>query len=150
MIESAYMKEKFQLMDAPRIARLLLDSLPKDSDRTTVVALKGDLGVGKTSLAQAIGHKLGITEPMASPTFVLMKRYIASGNPYTSLIHIEAYRIEDEVELLPIHFKELLDESRTLMVVEWPENIKGALSGKNIHYFQLSHLDGDERLIESL
>lgn len=141
------MQEQFRLFDIPRIARLLLEDLRPDSNRATIVALSGELGAGKTALTQAIGAKLGVTESMVSPTFVLMKQYQTPAGPFLTVIHIDAYRIESEEELAPIHFEELTKQGNTLIIIEWPERIAGALAGKPILHYKLSYGEGDERMI---
>ena len=40
-----------------------------------VVVLTGDLGTGKTVLAQGIAAELGVDEPVVSPTFTLLREY---------------------------------------------------------------------------
>ncbi len=144
------MQKQFLLFDTPRIARLVLEGLQPTADRATILTLSGELGAGKTALTQAIGKKLGVTQGIVSPTFVIMKQYQTPGGPFTSLIHIDAYRIEDEKELLPIRFEELTKQGNTLIIIEWPERITGALHGKQVIGYRLSHLEGDERLIESV
>ena len=56
-------------------ARDFIRALTPLSNQATVVGLYGDLGSGKTTFTQAIGRALGITDPMQSPTFVLIKQY---------------------------------------------------------------------------
>lgn len=144
------MKQQFLLFDTPRIARLILEGLKPSPEHATILSLSGELGAGKTALTQAIGKKLGVTQGIVSPTFVVMKQYHTPGGLFTSLIHIDAYRIEDEKELLPIRFEELTHQGDTLIIIEWPERIAGALRGKQVTGYKLSHLEGDERLIESV
>ncbi|HSE56827.1 MAG TPA: tRNA (adenosine(37)-N6)-threonylcarbamoyltransferase complex ATPase subunit type 1 TsaE [Candidatus Paceibacterota bacterium] len=144
------MQERFTLFDIPRIARQLLTVLRPVEDRATILALSGELGAGKTALAQAIGAALGVAEQMVSPTFVLMKQYQTPAGPFTTIIHIDAYRIENEAELLPIHFEALTQQGNTLIIIEWPEHIAAALAGRVVFRYTLSHLESDERMIEQL
>ena len=55
-----------------------------------VVALAGDLGAGKTTLARAILTALGLTGPMPSPTFTLVQTYEA---PHLAVHHYDLYRL---------------------------------------------------------
>ncbi|MFM7793931.1 MAG: tRNA (adenosine(37)-N6)-threonylcarbamoyltransferase complex ATPase subunit type 1 TsaE, partial [Microcystis panniformis] len=41
----------------------------------TIILLEGNLGSGKTTFMQAFGHALGISTPIASPTFTLIDEY---------------------------------------------------------------------------
>jgi tRNA threonylcarbamoyladenosine biosynthesis protein TsaE len=93
-----------------------------------LILLKGDLGAGKTALTKALARVLHIDNTVNSPTFVLMKTYaIPQHTRFTKLVHIDAYRIEEEDELRPLRFEELLRDPHNLIVVEWPERIEDAL-----------------------
>jgi len=92
-------------------------------DYATVVALSGDLGAGKTAFTQAIAKLVGIQESVASPTFVVQKNYKIKYPPFESLVHIDAYRIEDGSELTVIGFKETLLNKEKIIFIEWPEKI---------------------------
>lgn len=82
-----------------------------------VVALKGDLGTGKTTLAQAICAGYGVEEPVTSPTYALVHRYAASRSP---VYHIDLYRLENEAQLTNIGWDDVV-RSEALVLVEWPE-----------------------------
>ncbi|MDR2200836.1 MAG: tRNA (adenosine(37)-N6)-threonylcarbamoyltransferase complex ATPase subunit type 1 TsaE [Puniceicoccales bacterium] len=84
----------------------------KDGD---VVALYGDLGVGKTTFTRGIVRALAIDERITSPTFTILMRY--SG--IMDLIHIDAYRL-GEGEYLGIW--DYLQRP-SIIVVEWPQRL---------------------------
>lgn len=88
-----------------------------------VVTLQGDLGAGKTTFTQTLARTLGVTEPVTSPTFVIMKGYELIDQPFDSLVHIDAYRLESSAELAVLGYVELLNTPRTLIVIEWPERV---------------------------
>lgn len=92
-----------------------------------VLALHGDLGAGKTTFTQVLGRCLGVTEDMTSPTFIIMKDYKTTDETFPCLVHMDAYRIDDENELGPLQFSEILATPHTLVVVEWAKRIRGAL-----------------------
>ncbi len=81
------------LEETKEIARLFLDSI-EPINTGTVVALKGDLGSGKTTFTQAVGELLGIKENITSPTFVIEKIYPIAYEGYKNFIHIDAYRLQ--------------------------------------------------------
>ncbi len=97
------------------------------------IALSGDLGAGKTTLVQAIARELGVTETVTSPTFVVMKQYAVSGSRFKTLVHIDAYRIEDEAELDVLHIRDLLADRANLVIVEWPEKVPTYTNDSTIH-----------------
>ncbi len=102
-------------------------------ESAAVVALHGELGAGKTTFVQMLAKAIGITEPITSPTFVVMKYYPLESiqNGIEQLVHIDAYRIENDNEMTPLHFDELLKTPGVLMCIEWAEKIKNLLP-KNI------------------
>ena len=108
------------------IAESFLGSVSR-GERATVVALKGDLGAGKTAFAQSVGRILGIEEGIRSPTFVIEKIYSIDWSGFKNLIHVDAYRLEKESELLHLGWEEIVKEPENLVLVEWPENVLGII-----------------------
>ena len=86
-------------------------------------ALYGDLGVGKTVFAQGFGAGLGITEPLASPTFTILKEYDEGRLP---LYNFDVYRIEDPDEMDEIGYYDKLDGDGVCLI-EWPSQIEEIL-----------------------
>jgi tRNA threonylcarbamoyladenosine biosynthesis protein TsaE len=82
-----------------------------------IIARAGDLGAGKTTLAQAICAGYGVTEGVTSPTFALVHRYDA---PQSPVYHLDLYRIERPSDLVNIGWDEIA-MSHALVIVEWPE-----------------------------
>src|SRR5688500_722545 len=87
-----------------------------------VVALFGDLGAGKTTLARGILAGLGHDGEVASPTFPIVIPYETLALP---VWHVDLYRIEDPRELEELALEEALHESA--LIVEWPERMEQAL-----------------------
>lgn len=81
-----------------------------------IILLEGDLGAGKTALAQGIGHGLGVSAMINSPTFTLIKEYRGRLPFY----HFDLYRVEDANETADLGIDEYL-EDEGVCVVEWPE-----------------------------
>ena len=88
-----------------------------------VYALSGDLGVGKTVFAQGFAEGLGITGPVASPTFTIVQSYSRGRLPF---YHMDVYRLEDEDELEAIGGSEMLDGDGVCLV-EWGSRVEGLL-----------------------
>ncbi len=141
------MKRLFRTTEVGAIAQELLASVPRYEDRASIVALSGPLGAGKTTLTQALAHALGVAERVVSPTFVVAKWYETTHRDFDTLVHIDAYRIEDESELVPLGFSTLVQQANTLIVIEWPEKIPVALSSLPVFLCTLSH-EGEERSIQ--
>lgn len=83
-----------------------------------LVVLTGDLGAGKTTLAQGLGEGLGVRGPITSPTFVIARVHpsLSGGAP---LVHVDAYRLNSLDELDDLDLDASVEESVT--VVEWGE-----------------------------
>jgi tRNA threonylcarbamoyladenosine biosynthesis protein TsaE len=82
-----------------------------------VVALQGELGTGKTTLAQAICAGYGVTEPVTSPTYALVHRY---ESPRSPVYHVDLYRLDNPSQLTNLGWDDIV-ASGALMLVEWPE-----------------------------
>ncbi len=131
--------------DVPLFAQAMLQAA-KDAQKegATVIALHGDLGAGKTTFVQSLAHTLGVTEHVTSPTFTIMKGYETTDEVFQNLIHMDAYRIDDESELTPLRFSEILATPQTLFCIEWAEKIVGALPA-NIMHITLQVVDENTR-----
>ena len=93
------------------------------SSRAVVLTLSGPLGAGKTTFVQYLAAVLGVSSVVTSPTFVLRSDYTADDSIFTSLCHIDAYRMEKPDEILTVGWQDILPSSHTLIVVEWPERV---------------------------
>ena len=117
----------------------------KAINQATVISLSGDLGAGKTTLVQFLAKSLGVTEVVTSPTFTIMKGYeLPTDQSFKRLIHMDAYRIDDLVELAPLRFNEMLAMPKTLFCIEWAEKISQALP-ESVIKIQINHIKGEER-----
>jgi len=94
-----------------------------------VVALRGDLGAGKTCLVQGLARALGIDAAVCSPTFTLVNEY--RGRDGGRLVHIDLYRLAGPDDLDAIGWDDYLD-SGDAMAVEWPERAGGELPPRAI------------------
>jgi tRNA threonylcarbamoyladenosine biosynthesis protein TsaE len=78
--------------------------------------LMGEMGSGKSVLARGLGRALGVSGPMASPTFTLMQPYPAR----IPLYHFDLYRLEDYDEFEAAGLHEFIGGDGVALV-EWPE-----------------------------
>ena len=95
-----------------------------------LVVLTGDLGAGKTTLAQGIGDGLGVRGPVTSPTFVIARVHPSErGGP--ALVHVDAYRLGSIAEVDDLDLDASLEDSIT--VVEWGEGLVDELASDRLH-----------------
>jgi tRNA threonylcarbamoyladenosine biosynthesis protein TsaE len=92
-----------------------------------VVLLVGDLGSGKTVFAQGFAAALGVTGPVTSPTFALVRHYrCGPTSPVGTLIHADVYRTGSLAEITDLALAELVEED-AVALVEWGDLAAPAL-----------------------
>lgn len=92
-----------------------------------VVALFGELGAGKTTLARGILAGLGHDDEVASPTFPIVIPYETLAVP---VWHVDLYRIEDPAEIEELALAEALQDGALLL--EWPERMGDSLWARSL------------------
>tara|TARA_B100000768_G_scaffold175026_1_gene185980 strand:+ start:764 stop:1261 length:498 start_codon:yes stop_codon:yes gene_type:complete len=117
--------EAYALKDLDDVARQLLMKLPDNG----VIALHGEMGVGKTTLVKTLCRMLGVVDEVSSPTYGLVNVYEMPGNDQISsrtIHHIDLYRLKDEEEAQEAGVFDAF-EQQGITFVEWPERISQAL-----------------------
>ncbi|MCR4284071.1 MAG: tRNA (adenosine(37)-N6)-threonylcarbamoyltransferase complex ATPase subunit type 1 TsaE [Parcubacteria group bacterium] len=124
------------LKETQSLASDLAKEIMKESgDKAKVIGLIGDLGAGKTTFTQAFAETLGVKEKVSSPTFVIEKIYKipklrkcdVRRKQFEHLIHIDAYRIEDNREIIHLGWKEIIDNPKNIILVEWADKVEEIL-----------------------
>ena len=87
---------------------------------SSVYTLTGDLGVGKTVFTQGFAAGLGITEPVDSPTFTIIKEYDDGRLP---LYHFDVYRIGDVSEMDELGYEDYF-YGDGVTLIEWANLIE--------------------------
>jgi len=106
-----------------------------------VVLLSGELGAGKTVLAQGIGRGLDVTDPVKSSSFVIMNEYAGRARLY----HADLYRLEDPGQVAELALDELAADG--VLVVEWPERAPAELPDEHL-LLRLAYDGARGRVIE--
>ena len=136
----------FKIKELPDISRGILASLEKGA-AATVVALSGELGAGKTAFSQAFAKELGVSDSVVSPTFVIMKSYETKHEHYKRLVHIDAYRLNSHEELMKLGWAEIVADPETIVLIEWPEQVAGAIPAY-AQKVRLTHVSDTERRMQ--
>lgn len=143
------MKEVFKIENEERLKEVLVDIVknitPKEGG-ATVLGFVGELGAGKTTSAQLLGRYFGVVSTMQSPTFVIERVYPITWNGFSTLAHLDMYRLTDG-DLPSVKLHERLADNTTLMIIEWADMIKNSLP-KDTHWITLTRIEGDVRELE--
>ena len=93
-----------------------------------IFALHGDLGAGKTCFVQGLGSAWGVSEPVCSPTYVLVHEYDGEW----PLMHIDLYRLNGPDDVLALGWDEMM-ESGAVIAVEWADRADGLFPPETVH-----------------
>ena len=107
-----------------------------------VICLEGNLGAGKTCLAQGIGRGWGATDDLTSPTFTLVHE-LRRARDKACLYHVDLYRIEKEAEAWMLGLTDLMDSTASVLI-EWPERAPSLLPPGRL-WIRLDYLDDTRR-----
>jgi tRNA threonylcarbamoyladenosine biosynthesis protein TsaE len=120
--------------------RTIVVELIKTLKPGTIITLSGKLGAGKTTLVQALAHALHISKTPQSPTFALLHAYSLpeSVHGITRLIHVDAYRIDDEKDLFALDLDTELSDEQSILVIEWPEKIPNWIQQHNSQVIKIN------------
>jgi tRNA threonylcarbamoyladenosine biosynthesis protein TsaE len=138
-------------------ARLILEALSANESMTRrlgaalgrwlragdVVAVQGPLGAGKTRFIQGLAEGLRVTDPVQSPSFVLIQAYpLLSGSRF---YHVDLYRLSEPGEAWALGLWDLLEEP-AVIAIEWPERAAGLIPEPHLHVI-LSPLEDSGRQV---
>ena len=124
--------------DTEQIGALIAEKLCGNE----VIALFGGLGMGKTAFTRGLCRGLGVNDGVSSPTFALVNEYHGKYKIY----HFDMYRVTSWEDLYSTGFFDYLDNG--VLVIEWSENIEGALPENAIRINISKGESDDERTFE--
>lgn len=115
------MAEQF-ITHSPEETGALAQRLAQDLQGGEVIAFTGGMGAGKTAFTRGLVLGLGAGDVASSPTFALVNEYVGR----LTVEHFDMYRVDGWDDLYSTGFFDYLDTD-CVLVVEWSENIEGAL-----------------------
>ncbi len=117
---------------SPEATRRIGAQLAEKLERGSVVAVRGDLGAGKTCIIQGVCQALAVRDYVTSPTFILINEYrgVLRGEPI-DVHHIDLYRLRSVAELEDLGIDEYL-YGRGICLIEWPELAAGLLPRRHL------------------
>ena len=108
---------------SPLETEALGEAWGRSAETGLVIALRGDLGAGKTQLVKGLARGLGITERPHSPTFALVNIYTGGR---LDLFHLDLYRLESRAQFVTAGLEEYLNPAG-IAVIEWAERWFGTV-----------------------
>lgn len=133
---------KIYTSSSPEMTLEIAESFSQELNGGEIIAFKGDLGMGKTCFTRGIAKGLGYKGEVNSPTFSVMNEYKGGR---LDIFHFDMYRISSWEDLDAVGFFDYSSGSG-VTVVEWSENIEGALNGEIITV-NIERLDNTKRKI---
>ena len=115
------------------------EDLGRSLNPPALITLEGELGTGKTTLAQAICKGVGVREDVTSPTFALVNEYHAER---ATVFHLDLYRLRGPDDLTNLAWDDIIN-SAAIVLVEWPERAGDRMPGDAVK-IRLEHIAGDD------
>lgn len=99
----------------------LANALERDGVRRAFIAMRGEMGVGKTAFTRGFAAHFGICG-VKSPTYTVVNEYAGK----CRIFHFDMYRITDSDDLYSIGYDDYVERDG-YCIAEWSENIEDAL-----------------------
>ncbi len=120
----------------------------RDKNKASVITLSGELGSGKTAFVKGVAEKFKIKERVLSPTYIIERSYkIENKKNFSTLIHIDAYRLTSDKELCVLNWEENIKNPENIICIEWPENVVGAIPKNSVNIF-FTFVSENKRLLK--
>ena len=130
------------ISNSPAETEKIGEKLAQSLNGTEVIALFGGLGMGKTAFTRGLCRGLGVADGVSSPTFALVNEYSGKFNIY----HFDMYRVTTWDDLYSTGFFDYIDTG--VLVIEWSENIEGALPDNALKITISRGENDDQRIFE--
>lgn len=124
-------------LETEAVGAALARALEADGVRRAFIAMRGEMGVGKTAFTRGFASHFGVAG-VKSPTYTIVNEYRGR----VRIFHFDMYRITDSDDLYSIGYDDYV-ESDGYCIAEWSENIEGDIPSDAI-FVTISRTDDAE------
>lgn len=132
-----YITHSFE--ETESLGRELAELLDRAKISRAFIAMRGEMGVGKTAFTRGFCSSFGISG-VKSPTYTVVNEYRGKRRVF----HFDMYRIEDEDDLISIGYDDYVSQDG-YCIAEWCENIESLLPPDTLSV-RIERMEGDENL----
>ena len=125
--------------ETEKVGRSLAKKIENAGIPRAFIAMRGEMGVGKTAFVRGFASEFGISN-VKSPTYTVVNEYRGRKNIY----HFDMYRIESEDDLYSIGFDDYVDRDG-FCIAEWSENVEDFLPQDAIYVSIKRSAESEER-----
>lgn len=119
------------------IGRRLAAALEREGTKRAFIAMRGEMGVGKTAFTRGFASHFGISA-VKSPTYTIVNEYKGRAR----IFHFDTYRIESEEDLYSTGYEDYL-AGNGFLICEWSERIEELVPSDAI-FVTISRTDGED------
>ncbi len=129
MTTSSNLSTEVRITKSPEETQSLGEEIGRELVRGDIVAITGELGAGKTCLAQGLGWGIGIDRKvyMTSPSFTLIKEYRGR----MPVCHIDLFRLKNIKEAYDLPIEDYFF-GRCVTIIEWADKIESLLPPEHL------------------
>ena len=130
-------------VETEAVGKALAKELEEKGIKRAFIAMRGEMGVGKTAFTRGFASHFGISG-VKSPTYTIVNEHVGRAKLY----HFDMYRITDGDDLYSIGYDDYV-EADGYCIAEWSENIENEIPSGAI-FVTISRVDGntEERRID--
>ena len=128
--------------ETEKLGKALARKLDESGTRRAFIAMRGEMGVGKTAFVRGFASYFGISG-VRSPTYTVVNEYRGA----VRIFHFDMYRISDGDDLYSIGYDDYI-ESDGYCIAEWSENVEGYIPKDSVTVSIYRAEEENERRIE--
>ena len=99
--------------------KIIAEEISKISKKGDVLAITGNMGVGKTTFIKYFIQKISKAKSVPSPSYNILLPYVSK---HSTIFHMDAWRLKSHNEALSLGITEMFDDA--IFLIKWAEKIK--------------------------